>query len=179
MSAAAQSPTPWGTLQATEFGWPDRGHPVDWGASERAMQALFGDLAQGGAVTFLMLVGDSGLWQRFLRRGPHWPSVIPGQLASELGAHGLKQLANPGFSLVLGLADDPSISRSQLVRRGFEQAGSSRLGSGEKYDPLFVALNKGALTRGFSVSRLLPAKGLITFGHDCEPIYVIEPGASL
>jgi hypothetical protein len=88
---------------------------------------------------------------------------------------GLKQLANPGFSLLLGMSSDPSTTCNQLIRHGFVKTGSSGVGSGETFDPLFVAWNKGALARGFSVAKLLPSKSLLTFGHDCIPFYVIEP----
>ena len=162
------------TLRATEFGWPERRHD-EWGAESDAIQSLMADFAQAGAVSCLVLVDRQGApWPRLLRRRPRWPSVIPGQFCPELGAHALKQFANPGFSLLLGMTSDPGGICDQLVRHGFMKTGSSGVGSGEEFDPLFVVWNKEALARGFAVAQLLAWKGLVTFGHDCLPIYVME-----
>lgn len=50
------------------------------------------------------------------------------------------------------------------------------MGSGGKFDPLFITWNKMALGRALEVANLIPSDALITCGHDCAPIYLITSG---
>ncbi len=85
------------------------------------------------------------------------------------------RLANPGFSLLLGMTETYSRLSDKLLQSGLILSGSSRVGSGGEFDPLFIAWNKKALVHALAVAQLIPSQALVTFGHDCIPVYVVSP----
>lgn len=130
-----------------------------------------------GAVKFAAIAKSSpDRWARLFRgRSLNWPVMIPGVACQEIGAEGLMKLANPGFSLVLGIADDQASLSRGFAAGGLLQSGSSILGSGGKFDPLFISWNRESLARALEVAMLISSAVLITCGHDCAPIYLIAP----
>lgn len=88
------------------------------GAHESAvLRELLAAKLDAGAVRFAAIATSlPDRWVRLFRgRSRNWPAMIPGVSCREIGVEALMQLANPGFSLVLGMADDQATLSTGLA----------------------------------------------------------------
>ena len=113
--------------------------------------------------------------QRTLRKSERnvWPQTTVTLSAAIDRRTSLQESGMSGFELVIGTSTDCDSAIQVFGKLGYQEAGRSICGSGDKHDPLAAAWNKVDLSNAVQIAARLSSGVLCIFAHDADPVYLL------